>query len=63
MHTCLVDQATLASLTLLRYTDRKYTGPIVSVYIFYTVPGIATVLLNYAILYKNSMDMLHKLYF
>ena len=57
MHTCLVDQATLASLALLRYTDRKYTGPIVSVYIFYTVRGIATVLLHYAILYKNSMNI------
>ena len=31
----LVDQVTLASLTLLRYTDRKYTVPIVSVY--YTI--------------------------
>ena len=55
MHTYLVDQVTLAFLALLRYTDQKYTVPIVSVY-YYTVRGIATVLLHYAILYKNGMN-------
>ena len=42
-------------LTHVLYPYRNYTVPIVNVY--YTVHCVATVLLNYAILYKIGIDV------
>ena len=55
MHTCLVDQVALASLSLWRYTELTYTLHMLS--ILYTVRGIATVLLHYVISYNNGMNI------
>ena len=52
MYTCLLDQVTLVSLALLRYTDRKYTVPIFSLY--YT---ILYAVLRLYYLYKNFMNI------
>ena len=55
------DQVTLASLALWRYTERKYTVHMLS--IFYTEHCIMTVLLQYAILYENGMNIVISVFF